>query len=155
MIHIESPEEMIDFGIRVGESIRAPMNFYLEGELGSGKTVFAKGVLAGLGTQDTVTSPTYLIAKEHSGARISTVHIDLFRIDSYSKFISLGLGEYFDGSWVVICEWADRISELPKTNSLRLILGKTSDTTRSIQMGSTTLITHSTVLETFLREEDG
>jgi tRNA threonylcarbamoyladenosine biosynthesis protein TsaE len=151
MIKLNSADEMLKFGMEVSRSIHAPLSIYLVGALGSGKTVFARGLLAGLDVQDTITSPSYLVAKEHIDARIRAVHIDLFRIDSYDKFRSLGLEEYFDGTWVVICEWADRINELGFSNVIVLQFRTTGHEERSIEIDRVNVVGQSLLLEAILK----
>ncbi len=109
-IRVNSAEEMEKLGGKLAESAKSTEFLWLTGPLGAGKTTFAKGFFWALGACETITSPSFLIAKEHEGARIRSVHIDLFRIDSYEKFRELGLEEYFSGEWFVACEWADRLS---------------------------------------------
>lgn len=108
-LRIETAHDMILFGCALGAAAQSPDSLWLTGPLGAGKTTFAKGFLDGLGAVEAVTSPSFLVAKEHPGARIPAVHIDLFRINSLDKFCELGLEEYFGGEWFVVCEWADRL----------------------------------------------
>ena len=105
-----TPERTFEIGRRIGLSLTLPTNLWLIGTLGAGKTVFAKGLIAGLGDEESVTSPSFLLAKEHTSGRLKLVHIDLFRVENEKRFKSLGLEDYFDGSWIVVCEWADRLS---------------------------------------------
>lgn len=85
----------------------------LNGELGSGKTVFTKAFASALGITDDVTSPTFNIIKEYPNGELPLYHMDVYRIEK--KIDELGLDEYFDGDGVTIIEWADMISEhLPK-----------------------------------------
>lgn len=154
MIKLNSPEEMFELGHETGKSIHAPVSIYLNGSLGTGKTVFTKGLLAGLDVQDVITSPSYLVAKEHIEARIRTVHIDLFRINSYDRFKSLGLEEYFDGTWNVICEWADRLKELPLSNVIVLRFETSGVNERKIEIQKVNVVAQSLLLETILRQDD-
>ncbi|MEP0814347.1 MAG: tRNA (adenosine(37)-N6)-threonylcarbamoyltransferase complex ATPase subunit type 1 TsaE [bacterium] len=100
---------MFQLGFDIASRIARPLNFWLIGPLGAGKTVFAKGLLKGIGASEQATSPSYLVAKEYIDGRIRAVHLDLFRMSGIEKMRELGLLEYFDDSWLVICEWADRL----------------------------------------------
>lgn len=94
------------------ESEKFPnMIITLNGDLGSGKTVFTKGVAHALGI-DSVTSPTFNIIKEYDG-ELPLYHMDLYRIEN--NIDNLGLDEYFTKGGIVIIEWADMIKDyLPK-----------------------------------------
>jgi len=84
----------------------------LNGELGSGKTVFTKGFANALGIQETITSPTFTIIKEYDG-ELPLYHMDVYRLDSKTE--GIGIEEYFNKGGVVIIEWADTINNiLPK-----------------------------------------
>lgn len=83
----------------------------LKGELGSGKTLFTKGLVAGLGCDATVTSPTFTIVHEYPGGRLPVYHFDFFRLDDRPSVARLGLDDYFFGDGVSVIEWADRFPE--------------------------------------------
>ena len=85
----------------------------LWGELGAGKTVFAKGFGAGLGVRDTISSPTFVLMGEYAG-RMPLFHIDLYRLASAAEAIDGGLLDDREGTGVVLIEWPDRLgSALP------------------------------------------
>lgn len=95
------------------ESEKFPnMIICLNGELGSGKTVFAKGIANALGIKDNVTSPTFTIIKEYEG-ELPLYHMDVYRLDGNTD--GVGIEEYFNKGGIVVIEWADTIKEiLPK-----------------------------------------
>jgi len=80
---------------------------YLYGELGSGKTVFVKGVCAGLGVTEEVTSPSFVIATEYDGS-MKVAHIDLYRLPNGGAN-DLPIEEYVIENGITLIEWADRI----------------------------------------------
>ncbi len=85
----------------------------LNGELGSGKTVFTKAFASAMGIEDDVTSPTFNIIKEYPKGELPMYHMDVYRLEGNVN--ELGLDEYFDGDGVTIVEWADMIEDhLPK-----------------------------------------
>jgi tRNA threonylcarbamoyladenosine biosynthesis protein TsaE len=89
------------------ESEKFPnMIICLDGELGSGKTVFAKGIAHALGIKDSITSPTFTIIKEYEG-ELPLYHMDLYRLDG--NIAGIGIEEYFTKGGVVVIEWADTI----------------------------------------------
>ena len=86
----------------------------LTGDLGAGKTVFAKGFASGLGVGDAVTSPTFTILCEYEGDRLPLYHFDVYRIDDPEELWEIGFEEYLYGQGVCLIEWADKImDELP------------------------------------------
>jgi len=95
------------------ESEKFPnMVICLDGELGSGKTVFTKGIANALGIQETITSPSFPIIKEYEG-ELPLYHMDVYRLDGNVE--GLGIEEYFYKNGVVVIEWASTIKDyLPK-----------------------------------------
>lgn len=95
------------------ESEKFPnMIICLDGELGSGKTIFTKGIANALGINETITSPTFTIIKEYDG-ELPLYHMDVYRLDG--KTDGIGIEEYFTKGGVVIIEWAETIKDiLPK-----------------------------------------
>ncbi len=83
----------------------------LKGELGSGKTQFTKGLVAGLGSSVPVTSPTFTIIHEYPGGRLPVYHFDFFRLEGQESVAPLGLDDYFFGDGISVIEWADRFPE--------------------------------------------
>jgi len=96
------------------ESEKFPnMVICLEGDLGSGKTIFAKGFAQALGIDESITSPTFNIIKEYHNGEMPLYHMDVYRLDG--KVDDLGLEEFYNKNGVVIIEWADTIrSYLPE-----------------------------------------
>lgn len=95
------------------ESEKFPnMVICLDGELGSGKTVFTKGIAMALGIHDNITSPTFTIIKEYEG-ELPLYHMDVYRLDG--NVDGIGIEEYFTKGGVVVIEWSDMIKDiLPK-----------------------------------------
>jgi len=95
------------------ESEKFPnMVICLDGELGSGKTVFTKGIANALGIQESITSPTFNIIKEYDG-ELPLYHMDVYRLDGNTD--GYGIEEYFTKGGVVVIEWSDTIKDiLPK-----------------------------------------
>ena len=92
------------------ESEKFPnMIICLDGELGSGKTVFTKGIANALGIDETITSPTYTIIKEYNG-ELPLYHMDVYRLDG--NIDGTGIEEYFNKGGVVVIEWADTIKNI-------------------------------------------
>ena len=85
----------------------------LDGDLGSGKTIFTKGFAQALGIKENITSPTFNIIKEYLNGEMPLYHMDVYRLDG--KIDGVGIEDYFKKDGVVIIEWADTIqSYLPE-----------------------------------------
>ena len=110
-VTVHSEKETIELAQNI-ESEKFPnMVICLNGDLGSGKTVFAKGFAQAMSIED-VTSPTFNIIKEYKG-ELPLYHMDVYRVENNVE--NLGLSEYFDKGGVSIIEWADMIEYyLPK-----------------------------------------
>ncbi len=92
------------------ESEKFPnMIICLNGELGSGKTMFVKGIANALGIEETITSPTFNIIKEYDG-ELPLYHLDVYRLDGNTA--GVGIEEYFTKGGVVVIEWADTIAPI-------------------------------------------
>jgi len=85
--------------------------FCLSGELGAGKTAFAKGFAEGLGVRETVVSPTFTIVNEYEG-RLPFYHFDVYRVENTAEMDDTGCEEYFYGEGVCLVEWAEIINGL-------------------------------------------
>ena len=104
-----SEEETIELAQNI-ESEKFPNRIIcLNGELGSGKTMFVKGIANALGIQDTITSPTFNIIKEYDG-ELPLYHLDVYRLDGDTN--GVGIEEYFSKGGVVVIEWADTIKSI-------------------------------------------
>ncbi len=106
-----SPAETEAIGRRLAEDVGAGSALALTGDLGSGKTVFVKGLVVGLGSSADVTSPTFTILHEYRGGRVTVYHFDFFRLEDRQSVARLGLDDYFFGDGVSVIEWADRFPE--------------------------------------------
>jgi tRNA threonylcarbamoyladenosine biosynthesis protein TsaE len=84
----------------------------LQGELGSGKTLFTQGLVAGLESEATVTSPTFTIVHEYNDGRLPVYHFDFFRLEDQESAGRLGVEDYFFGDGISVIEWADRFPGL-------------------------------------------
>jgi len=117
-----SPEETTQIAKGFAEILMPGDVVYLYGELGSGKTVFVKGICAALGVKDAVTSPSFVIATEYEGS-VKIAHIDLYRLPS-DQVRDLPIEEYLVENGIGLVEWADRLDRVERGIKIRLtILG--------------------------------
>lgn len=113
-IVIESNEEKktYELGVSLGERATPGENYALIGDLGVGKTVFAKGVAKGLGIKETVNSPTFTIVQEYDDGRMPFYHFDLYRLGSPEELEEIGCEDFFYGEGLCLMEWADLFKEV-------------------------------------------
>ncbi len=127
-----SPAETEAIGRQVAENIGIGSVLALKGDLGSGKTLFVKGVVAGLGSSADVTSPTFTILHEYRGGRLPVYHFDLFRVENQQALSRLGLDDYFFGDGISVIEWADRFPEFVPEQARWILFEIKSETQRAI-----------------------
>lgn len=104
-----SPEETEGFGRRLAQFLGPGDVLGLRGELGSGKTCLVRGICAGLGVRDRVTSPTFLTVNEYRG-RLPVYHMDLFRLGRVEDSRAQGYDELIFGTGVTLIEWSEKIA---------------------------------------------
>jgi len=131
-----SAEETFDLAYRVGEAINELAVFLLQGDLGVGKTVFAKGIGAGLDIDPAeVNSPTFTIVNRHEG-RMRLYHLDLYRIEGGADEVySLGLDEMLsEDDVVVVVEWPERLGAFTIPNAYRVVIEDLGGDERSVSV---------------------
>ncbi|HJV64978.1 MAG TPA: tRNA (adenosine(37)-N6)-threonylcarbamoyltransferase complex ATPase subunit type 1 TsaE [Geomonas sp.] len=128
-----SGAETVQLGERLGRLLRPGDFVALVGELGAGKTQFAKGVAVGLDVDaDTpVTSPTYTILNIYQG-RLPLYHFDLYRLEGAEEAEDLGFEEYFSGDGACLVEWAERLGDEVPSQALIVSFAHAGGDERSI-----------------------
>ena len=128
------PEETPDLGRRIGRSARPGDVLALVGELGSGKTVLAKGIAEGLGaaTAREVTSPTFVLCREYLDGRIPLYHFDAYRLRGAADLEAIGSVDVFGGDGLSVVEWADRAPQALPPDHLEIMLEVIGDETRRL-----------------------
>lgn len=123
-----STDETLALAGTVGGLLRAGDVVSLVGDLGAGKTVFARGVARALGVTEPVVSPSFTIVREYDG-RMPLVHVDVYRIESVQELYDLGFEELVRDDAVTLVEWGDMIDGLLPVDRLdvRLAPGDTDD----------------------------
>jgi tRNA threonylcarbamoyladenosine biosynthesis protein TsaE len=114
--------------VRLAGLLRAGDVLALEGDLGAGKTAFAKGIAEGLAVQEEVDSPTFTIIKEYEGT-LPLYHMDVYRLDGVEE---IGLDDYFYGDGVCVVEWASRVEPWLPEETLWLNFSVRGDGSREI-----------------------
>ena len=96
------------FANKFASVIQVPLVIWLEGDLGAGKTTFARALIHALGYEGRVKSPTYGLLELYQLATLQVLHLDLYRISDPGELEFLGLEDLIDESCIVLIEWPDR-----------------------------------------------
>lgn len=132
-IRTESESETYDVGFKTAKNAVGGEIYTLSGELGAGKTVFAKGFAAGLGIEVSVTSPTFTIMNEYDGGRLRLYHYDAYRLKSGNEAIDAGLVEQMgDEEGVCLIEWAENIASVVPSYATKITIEYTGERSREI-----------------------
>lgn len=132
-----SPEQTRRIGVQLGKTMRAGDVICLQGDLGAGKTTFVQGVALGWGSQDAVSSPTFILVNVYrrgDGSRL--FHMDAYRLDSAMEAEELDLETMLDQGALLI-EWPERIQELVPPERLWIRFEYADDQVRQMKVTST------------------
>jgi tRNA threonylcarbamoyladenosine biosynthesis protein TsaE len=132
-----SPLETEGVGRRLAEDAGVGSVLALQGELGSGKTLFTKGFVAGMGSKAAVSSPTFTIVHEYRDGRFPVYHFDFFRVESRQSLARLGLDDYLFGDGISVIEWADRFPEFIPEQARWILFEIKSENQRAITFQGT------------------
>ena len=125
-----SREDTENFACEYVKTLRAGDVVLLDGDMGAGKTVFAKGVARGLNIQEEVTSPTYAYMNDYDGRLF---HYDCYRIETVEQAERLGLADYFEMGGICLVEWAQNIAPLLPPKTKRVVIRKINENEREIE----------------------
>ena len=109
----KNEKETISVADSFAKKLRGGEVILLYGNLGAGKTVFAKGVAKGLGIKGVVKSPTFNLMKCYKG-KINLCHVDAYRLENLDDLLDIGLEDYVDNDTIIIVEWAERVKGVEK-----------------------------------------
>ncbi len=129
-------QETFDMAKSLGKSLTEPAIFFLEGNLGAGKTVFAKGLICGLGQADPddVPSPSFTLINEYD-LRLKAYHIDLYRLETREDLRSLDLEEIFAQPAVILVEWAEKLGNPDLPGVVKVMIEDLGNDERRIEIG--------------------
>ena len=124
IIETNSAKETFELGKRLGEKAVAGQIYTLNGDLGTGKTVFTQGVAVGLGIKEPVNSPTFTIVQVYEEGRLPFYHFDVYRIGDIEEMEEIGYDDYFFGEGICLIEWAQLIEEILPENIISVTIEK-------------------------------
>ena len=119
----KNDQETFLLGKSLAPHLKPGSVLFLDGDLAAGKTVFAKGVGAGLGVSDQIKSPSYTLLCIYRG-RLPFYHFDAYNLSGVNDFYELGFDEYLESGGVSLIEWASVISDNFPYPALRVEIGK-------------------------------
>mgnify|MGYP004519229373 CR=1 FL=1 len=132
-IQTHSPEETEAVGRKLAAQLRPGDVLAYYGDLGAGKTAFTRGLAAGLGVTEQVTSPTYTIVNEYLSGRLPLFHFDMYRLGSADELFDIGWEDYLARGGICAVEWSENVEEA-LDGALRITITKDSaeETVRTI-----------------------
>lgn len=121
-MNVATADDMRALGRALGGALlaigRGPLVIGIEGELGAGKTTLVSGVLAGVGIEGAIRSPTYTLIEPYEAAGLQLYHIDLYRLTGAHEVEALGIRDLLDERAVLLIEWPSRAAGALPTEDL-------------------------------------
>jgi tRNA threonylcarbamoyladenosine biosynthesis protein TsaE len=114
-----------------GKTLKPGIVIALTGELGAGKTVFARGVASALGVKDKVTSPSFTLINEYHGD-IPVYHMDFYRLNSLKEILDLGVEDYFFSESICLVEWAEKMGDMFPEEAIKVMIKHKKNNHREI-----------------------
>lgn len=124
VIETRSTEETFALGEKLGREAKPGQIYTLNGDLGTGKTVFTQGFASGLGITEPVNSPTFTILQVYEEGRMPFYHFDVYRIGDVEEMDEIGYEDCFYGEGVCLIEWAELIEEILPENVIVVTIEK-------------------------------
>ena len=127
----KSEHDTEELGRRFASGLPGGTVVAMYGDLGAGKTAFTRGLAAGLGVTEPVTSPTYTIVNEYLGQR-ELIHFDMYRLSSADELFDIGWEDYLARGAVCVVEWSEKVQDAFFGDEIVVRIDKLSDTERRI-----------------------
>lgn len=127
VVETAGERETWQLGFEMGQAAKEGDVYTLIGDLGVGKTVFTKGVAAGLGILEPVSSPTFTIVQEYMDGRMPFYHFDVYRIGDIEEMDEIGYEDYIYGQGLSMIEWANLIEEILPKERTEIVIEKNLD----------------------------
>ena len=113
--------ETIELGKQIASSLKSGDVISLYGDLGSGKTRLVKGICLGLGVNDVVNSPTFIIVNEYTSTEFGNVyHFDLYRLRSEAELLGMGFEDYLNNRGILLIEWPEHAERLLPGGTIKI-----------------------------------
>ena len=128
-----SAAETRALGKRLAERLQPGDVLLLEGDLGAGKSELTRGIAAGLGVTETVTSPSFTILNVYESGRCPLYHFDWYRLESSEELYELGMDEYLGGDGIAVVEWPGRCPDAVPEGAVRIRMTAAGENERIIE----------------------
>ena len=132
LMYSKTEKETENAGYELGKALRGGDIVALNGDLGTGKTVFTRGIARALGISAPIQSPTFTIVREYRG-ELRLCHFDLYRVTEEEELYEIGFDDYLDDDTVAVIEWADMFPEVIPKKAVRVTIGYCPDGRRRIE----------------------
>ena len=129
-----SPAQTSRVGVRIGALLGAGDVVLLRGEFGAGKTQLVKGIVQGLGSEDLVNSPSYVLINEYRAGLLRVAHVDLYRIEDPAELAGVGLDDAWAADSVALVEWAERAAGGVPAAHLQITIEHLAETKRVLRL---------------------
>ena len=133
IFYTNSPQETEAVGEALGKAVTPGTVIAYRGDLGAGKTAFTRGLARGLGSDESVTSPTYTIVNEYLGGRVPLFHFDMYRLHSADDLFDIGWDDYLERQGICAVEWSENVAEALE-DPLVVTICKTGEESRKITL---------------------
>ena len=131
-IRTHSPEETEAIGRKIAAKLLPGDIIAYYGDLGAGKTAFTRGLAAGLGVTEQVTSPTYTIVNEYLSGRMPLFHFDMYRLDSADDLFDIGWEDYLARGGVCAVEWSENVADALERDTVRVDIRRGGEESRRV-----------------------
>ena len=131
IFYTNSPQETEAVGEALGKAVTPGTVIAYRGDLGAGKTAFTRGLARGLGSDESVTSPTYTIVNEYLSGRMPLFHFDMYRLKSSDDLFDIGWDDYLDRGGVCAVEWSENVADAME-DAIFVTIEKTGEDSRCI-----------------------
>ena len=128
-----SAAETRALGAKLAQFLRPGDVVLLEGDMGAGKSEFARGVARGLGVSGPVPSPSFTILNVYDEGRLPLYHFDWYRVEDAQEIREMGMDEQLGGDGVALIEWSQRAAEILPETYLRVVIRPIDEETREIE----------------------
>jgi len=125
---LNNEAETLEFAAQFAKSLKPGDVVSLSGELGAGKSVFARAVMRVLGVMDeALPSPTYTIIQEYESETCRVAHMDWYRLQEEGELQAIGVRDYFQAPWICLIEWPQRAPDLLPDDAIKVSLACVDD----------------------------